>query len=77
MRPWAWTCDGNDGDGAAPLVEQGQKIDGVDWAGLLGEVAYSDGDVREAVEAEGVELIAKVLPTSNGGRYPRLTSRST
>jgi len=34
-------------------------------------MAYSDGDVREAVEAEGAELVAKVPLVTNGGRFPK------
>ena len=60
-----------DGEGAAPLLEQVGQVDGVEVGTLLGDQAYSDGDVREAVEAQGVELVAKVPPVSNGGRYPK------
>jgi hypothetical protein len=34
-------------------------------------MAYSDGDVREAVEAGGAELVAKVPPLTNAGRFPK------
>jgi hypothetical protein len=47
----------------------------VDVRTLVGDMAYCDGDVREAVEAQGVELVAKVPPTSNAGRYPKPTLR--
>jgi transposase len=60
-----------DGDGAAPLVEAVNDVDGVEVATLLGDMAYSDGDVREAVEAAGAEVVAKVPPVSNAGRYPK------
>jgi hypothetical protein len=60
-----------DGDGAAPLLAKVQATDGVDVERLLGDMAYSDGDVREAVEAEGVELVAKVPPVTNAGRFPK------
>ena len=60
-----------DGDGAAPLLEKVQNLDGVEVATLLGDMAYSDGDVREAVEAKGAELVAKVPPVTNGGRFPK------
>lgn len=60
-----------DGEGAAPLVEAAQGIDGIDIDTLLGDMAYSDGDVREAVEAAGVEMVAKVPPVTNGGRFPK------
>ncbi len=60
-----------DGDGAAPLLAKVQATDGVEVERLLGDMAYSDGDVREAVEAEGAELVAKVPPVTNGGRFPK------
>ena len=65
--------DGNagDGDGAASLLAKVQATDGVEVERLLGDMAYSDGDVREAVEAEGVELVAKVPPVTNAGRFPK------
>jgi hypothetical protein len=58
-----------DGDGATPLLEQVQDVDGVDVEILLGDMAYSDGDVRQAVEDLGVELVAKVPPLTNRGYY--------
>ena len=60
-----------DGDGAAPLLGQIQDIDGVQVGTLLGDMAYSDGDVREAVEEQGAELVAKVPPVTNSGRFPK------
>ena len=60
-----------DGDGAAPLLAQVQAVDGVEVETLLGDMAYSDGDVREAVEAAGAELVAKVPPVTNAGRFPK------
>jgi hypothetical protein len=60
-----------DGDGAAPLLARVQGVDGVDVEVLLGDMAYSDGDVREAVEAQGAELVAKVPPVTNAGRFPK------
>lgn len=60
-----------DGEGAAPLVCHAQRVEGIDIETLLGDMAYSDGDVREAVEAAGVEMVAKVPPVSNGGRFPK------
>jgi hypothetical protein len=60
-----------DGEGAAPLVEQVQHLDRVEVDLLVGDMAYSDGDVREAVEAHGVELVAKVPAMTNGGRYAK------
>jgi hypothetical protein len=61
----------SDGEGAAPLLAQVQGIDGIEVATVLGDMAYSDGDVREAVEAEGAELVAKVPPVTNAGRFPK------
>ena len=60
-----------DGEGAAPLLEDVQATDGVEVDTLLGDMAYSDGDVREAVEEQGVEMVAKVPPVTNGGRFPK------
>lgn len=60
-----------DGDGAVGLLEAVQGIDGVEVETLLGDMAYSDGDVREAVEEAGAELVAKVPPVTNSGRFPK------
>ena len=60
-----------DGDGTVPLLEQVQAVPGVEVEILLGDMAYSDGDVREAVEDKGVELVAKVPPVTNSGRFPK------
>jgi transposase len=60
-----------DGEGAAPLLSAVQAVAGVDVEVLLGDMAYSDGDVREAVEAVGADLVAKVPPVTNGGRFPK------
>ena len=60
-----------DGDGAVPLLDAVQGIDGVEVETLLGDMAYSDGDVREAVEQAGAELVAKVPPVTNSGRFPK------
>jgi transposase len=60
-----------DGDGTVPLLEQVQKLSGVEVETLLGDMAYSDGDVREAVEERGVDLVAKVPPVTNSGRFPK------
>lgn len=61
----------SDGAGAAPLLEGIQGVDGIEVATLLGDMAYSDGDVREAIEELGAELVAKVPPVTNGGRFPK------
>jgi len=60
-----------DGEGAVPLLEAVQGIDGVEVETLLGDMAYSDGDVREAVESAGAELVAKVPSVTNSGRFPK------
>ena len=43
-------------------------------ATLLAGLASADGDVREAVEAEGTDLVAKVPPVTNSGRFPKTES---
>ncbi len=60
-----------DGEGAAPLLAQVMSLPGMVISTLLGDMAYSDGDVREAVEEQGAELVAKVPPVTNGGRFPK------
>ena len=60
-----------DGEGAAPLLVQVTGTEGIDVATLVGDMAYSDGDVREAVEAQGADLVAKVPPVTNAGRFPK------
>ena len=60
-----------DAEGALPLLEEAQGIDGVEVETLVGDMAYSDGDVREAVEAAGAAMVAKVPPTTNGRRFPK------
>jgi len=60
-----------DGEGAAPLLEGVQHTPGVEVTTLLGDMAYSDGDVRAAVEDLGAELVAKVPPLTNSGRFTR------
>jgi hypothetical protein len=61
----------SDGEGAVPLLKDVQGTDGIEIDTLLGDMAYSDGDVREAVEAEGTEMVAKVPPVTNSGRFPK------
>lgn len=60
-----------DGEGAAPLLSQILALPGIVITTLLGDMAYSDGDVRVAVEEHGTELVAKVPPVTNGGRFPK------
>jgi len=61
----------SDGEGAVPLLAQIMALPGIAITTLLGDMAYSDGDVREAVEDHGAELVAKVPPVTNGGRFPK------
>jgi transposase len=60
-----------DGEGAAPLLAQVQAIEGIEVDTLLGDMAYSDGDTRVAVEDLGANLVAKVPPVSNRGLFPK------
>jgi hypothetical protein len=46
-------------------------VEGIDVGTLLGDMAYSDGDVREEVEDQGTTLVAKVPPVTNAGRFPK------
>ena len=61
----------SDGDGAAPLLSKVTETEGIEVATLLADMAYSDGDVRETVEGQGTELVAKVPPLTNSGRFPK------
>jgi hypothetical protein len=60
-----------DGEGAAPLLSKVTAVEGIEVATLLGDMAYSDGDVREAVEEVGADLVAKVPQLTNAGRFPK------
>ncbi len=60
-----------DGEGAVGLLAQVQALPGIAITTLVGDMAYSDGDVREAVEEQGAELVAKVPPVTNSGRFPK------
>ncbi len=64
-------ANASDGEGAVPLLNQVMALPGILITTLLGDMAYSDGDVREAVEAAGAKMVAKVPPVSNGGRFPK------
>jgi len=64
-------ANASDGEGAVPLLNQVMAMPGIVITTLLGDMAYSDGDVREAVEQAGAELVAKVPPVTNGGRFPK------
>lgn len=60
-----------DAEGAAPLLEQVQATPGIEVETVLGDMAYSDGDTRVAVEELGGALVAKVPPVSNRGLFPK------
>jgi hypothetical protein len=64
-------ANASDGEGAAPLIEAVAQVPGVEVGTLLADMAYSDGDGREAVEEAGAEMVAKVPSTTNGGRFPK------
>ncbi len=57
--------------GADRSTEPDCAGEGVRVETLLADMAYSDGDTRVAVEAAGAELVAKVPPVSNAGRFPK------
>ena len=61
----------SDADGTLPLLAAAQEIDSVDVGTLLGDMAYSDPELREATEEAGVDLVAKVPPVTNAGRFPK------
>jgi len=60
-----------DGEGAVPLLAKVTGVDGIEVDTLLGDMAYSDGDVRKAVEEAGAKLVAKVPPVTNRGLFPK------
>ncbi|MGH9125605.1 MAG: IS1182 family transposase, partial [Acidimicrobiales bacterium] len=64
---------GNAGDaeGALPLLDKVSGLEGIVLDTLLGDMAYSDGDVRAGVEERGAQMVAKVPPVANGGRFPK------
>jgi transposase len=64
-------ANAGDGEGAAPLLEKAQGVEGIEIDTLLGDMAYSDGEVREAVEEAGAKLVAKVPPVTNRGLFPK------
>ena len=59
-----------DGAAAAPLV-QAVRHAGVDVEVVVGDMAYSDPEVRVAVEQAGATVVAKVPPVTNAGRFPK------
>jgi transposase len=62
--------NGPDGEAAAPLVKH-IRAHGLDVDTVVGDMAYSDGDVRVAVEAAGATMVAKVPPLTNAGRFAK------
>ncbi|HEY2430163.1 MAG TPA: transposase, partial [Acidimicrobiales bacterium] len=60
-----------DGEATVPLLDEVTTTAGVTVEILVGDMAYSDGDIRAAVEKRAVEMVAKVPPLSNRGRYPK------
>lgn len=62
--------NGSDGEAAAPLVGH-IRDSGLDIGTVVGDMAYSDGDVRVAVEQVGAKLVAKVPPVTNAGRFAK------
>src|SRR6266540_6079572 len=60
-----------DADAAVPLVEAAGAIDGVEGETVLADMAYSDGDTRVAMEEAGVDVVAKVPPVRNAGRFAK------
>lgn len=63
--------NGADAEACVPLVEAAGEIEGVEVATVLADMAYSGGDTRAAVEEAGAEIVAKVPPVRNGGRFPK------
>ncbi len=54
-----------DGEGAMPLVDQVAATPGVTIATVVGDMAYSGGDIRAGMAHRGLDLVAKVPPVSN------------
>ncbi len=63
--------NGADAEAAVPLIEAATAVEGVEVETVLADMAYSDGDTRVAVESAGAEVVAKVPPVRNGGRFPK------
>ncbi len=62
--------NGTDSEHAAPLIEQANQA-GVEIDELVGDMAYGDGDTREAVEKTGAKMVAKVKPVHNRNGFPK------
>lgn len=69
--------NGGDGEQAGPLTSAiNDTLDRLangttTVATLIGDMAYSDGDVRQDVQDAGAELVAKVPEVHNGGRFTK------
>lgn len=63
-------ANSSDGQAAAPLVEAVRGA-GLDVDTVVGDMAYSGGDVRVAVEEAGATMVAKVPPVTNEGRFAK------
>jgi transposase len=69
--------NGGDGEHAAPLAARvndtlARIAPDTHVDTLVGDMAYSDGDVRDAVEQQaGAQMVAKVPEVHNGGRFPK------
>jgi Transposase DDE domain len=61
----------HDAVAAAELVAGQEAAVGLRPAALLGDGAYGTGDARAALAALGVEVVAKLPPLQNGGRFSK------
>jgi transposase len=69
--------NGGDGQHAAPLLREvnttlGGCGDDTTVTVLIGDMAYSDGDVRSDVDKLGAVMVAKVPDVHNGGRFTKI-----
>ncbi len=63
--------NGADAEAAVPLIEAATAVGGVEVETVLADMAYSGGDTRVAMEEAGAEVVAKVPPVRNAGRFPK------
>ncbi len=63
--------NGADAEAAVPLIEAATAVGGVEVETVLADMAYSGGDTRVAMEETGAEVVAKVPPVRNAGRFPK------
>ena len=66
-----------DGGGAMPLVDQVTATPGVTIATVVGDMAYSDGDIRAGMAQRGLDLVAKVPRSATPAATPKPTSMLT